>query len=210
MAGSRKHPRLRSVRMAAASLRLIPHILILLWGSARGIVRSDMLRWAEILGLQTPDTPLRRILVFVHLMTFTPEFRTVFYVRIGRIGWAFSWMCPRMRGLSIVAGSIGPGLFIQHGNSTFITASSIGANCWIGRHVVVGYSNDTDTPTIGNNVRIFTGAKIIGDITLGDNVTVGLNTVVTQSVAPGLSVLGVPSKVIWRSGNPPSGQGAGV
>jgi serine O-acetyltransferase len=188
--------------MILASLRLVPHIIVLLTGSCRGVVAADLARWAEILRMPQPSTRMVRVITFIQLMAFTPEFRNVFYMRVGAWSFAFSWMCPRMRHLSIVADSIGPGLFIQHGECTFVSAHSIGANCWIGRLVVIGYSNDTDHPTIGDNVRIFAGAKIIGDIVIGDNATIGLNTVVTQSVAPNTTVLGVPGRVIWRAAPP--------
>ena len=132
-------------------------------------------------------------------VTFLPEFRNLFYIRVGKISWPFMWLCPRMKDLDLDVGSIGPGLYIQHGQSTFVSAESIGANCTIGRHAVIGYSNRTDRPTIGNNVHIYAGAKIIGKINLGDNSVVGLNSVVITNVEPNVTVFGVPAKAISRS-----------
>jgi serine O-acetyltransferase len=149
--------------------------------------------------IKKPRTSSEFILFFIEAMTLLPEFRNLFYMRMGRKSWPFRWMCQRLRSLDIVSPSIGPGLFIQHGDNTFVTAESIGENCSIGRHVVVGYSNLTDRPTIGNNVRIQPGAKIIGKIKLGDNSVIGLNTVVIDNVEPNVTVLGVPAKVVWRS-----------
>jgi serine O-acetyltransferase len=105
-------------------------------------------------------------------------------------------MCPPLGSLKIEVPHVGPGLFIQHGDNTFISAERIGNYCWIGRHVVVGYSNATDCPTIGNNVRIFPGAKIIGKIKVGDNATIGLNTVAIDNVPPNVMLLGVPGRVV--------------
>ena len=150
--------------------------------------------------MSKPCTTTDFIILFLTLMTFTPEFRNVFYLRAGRKSWALRLACPGLSCLDVVSPSVGAGLFIMHGEDTFISANSIGAHCHIGRQVLVGYSNATDRPTIGNNVRIFPGAKIIGNITLGDNSTVGLNTVVIQDVAANTSVLGVPARVVsWRS-----------
>ncbi len=123
----------------------------------------------------------------------------MFYLRFGRRAKIFAWLCSPLASLQIEPTSIGPGLFIQHGISTLVSAESIGANCWINQHVVVGYSNENDRPTIGDNVRICSGAKIVGKLRIGDNATIGLNTVVINDVPDGATVLGVPGKVLWKS-----------
>jgi serine O-acetyltransferase len=56
----------------------------------------------------------------------------------------------------------------MHGDSTFVSADKIGENCWINQQVVIGYSNETDRPSIGNNVTIYAGAKVLGKIRVGD------------------------------------------
>ena len=72
--------------------------------------------------------------------------------------------------------------------------------------MVVGFSNETDCPTIGNNVRIFAGAKLIGKIKIGNNATIGLNTVITQDVPAHATMLGVPGKIVWMSNTPEAAQ----
>ena len=189
----------RRVRMIVSSLRLVPHIFIMLTTDSCGLLRADIACWAKALHFKEPTKSSHFLTLFVTLMTFVPEFRNLFYVRSGLIGKLFSWMCPPRESLEITPGNIGPGLFIQHGSGTLISAQSIGANCWINQQVTIGYSNHTDRPIIGNNVRIFAGAKIIGRVRIGDNATVGANTVVVRDVAPGTTVFGVPGRVIWRS-----------
>jgi serine O-acetyltransferase len=184
--------------MTISASRLLPHILIMLFCKSSAMIKTDLIRWAEIFRFREPKSKADFALVFIKFMTFTPEFRNLFYLRSGLTGLLFSWLCPRLDSLEIVTNSIGPGLFIQHGESTYISAESIGANCWIGRFVMVGYTNETDRPTIGNNVRICPGAKIIGKVKIGDNATIGLNTVITQDVSAGTTLLGVPGKVIWK------------
>jgi len=196
--------RFRRLRLLLSALRLIPHMVLLRLNLGGALVRADLAQWAKRLGLGEPQSDWDYALLFVTFMTFTPEFRNVFYLRCGTKAWLLSWLCPRLNSLDIVCPSIGPGLFIQHGENTFVTAESIGENCWIGRHVVIGYSNETDYPTIGDNVRIYAGAKIIGKIKIGDNATIGLNTVITQDVAPHATMLGVPGKVVWVSNKPPA------
>jgi serine O-acetyltransferase len=74
---------------------------------------------------------------------------------------------------------------------------------------VIGYSKafellgitprrESDTPSIGNNVTIYAGAKVLGNVKIGDNGTIGANSVVIQDVPPNATVMGVPAKIIWR------------
>lgn len=195
-------------RLAISSLRLIPHLLILQASRRRDIIKADLTYWAAVLRLRTPQTRADFAHLFLHVMTFNPEFRNLFYLRMGKRAWPFLWMCPRLGSLVIDSPSIGPGLFIQHGENTFVSADSIGVNCWIGRHVVIGHSNETDRPTIGDNVRIYPGAKIIGKIKIGNNATIGLNTVVFDNVPPNVTLLGVPGRVIGPSARAPSSRSA--
>jgi len=95
--------------------------------------------------------------------------------------------------------SIGKGLFIQHGFSTIVMAD-LGDNCWINQQVTIGYKDKSGRPKIGNNVRITAGAKVLGNITIGDNVTVGANSVVVKDVPPNCVVVGIPARIIKRDG----------
>jgi len=192
--------RFRRMRLLVSAVRLIPHIILFRFGRDGAMVRADLARWAERFGMPAPASFRDYAVIFVTFMTFTPEFRNVFYLRCGLKALLFSWMCPKMASLDISCPSVGPGLFIQHGESTWISAESIGENFWIGRLVVVGYSNETDKPTIGNNVRVYAGAKIIGKVKIGDNATIGLKTVITQDVPANVTMLGVPGKVICIAG----------
>jgi len=162
------------------------------------VVKADLARWAEVYRLGKPYSTRDYAMLFLNFMTFLPEFRNLFYLRAGIKARLLSWLCPALATLEIVPTNIGPGLFIQHGNSTMISAERIGANCWINQHVVIGYSNDTDRPTLGDNVRISAGAKIIGKIKIGNNATIGLNTVVIDNVPPNVTVFGVPGRIIWK------------
>jgi len=92
------------------------------------------------------------------------------------------------------------GFFIQHGFATIISVEKIGRNCWINQQVTIGFSNDTDCPTIGDNVIIYAGAKIIGKVKIGDNSIVGANAVVVRDVPENCTVVAVPAYIVRRNG----------
>jgi len=87
-------------------------------------------------------------------------------------------------------------LFIEHGFSTIISCRKIGKNCYINQQVTIGYSDATNCPTIGDNVEIKCGAKVIGGITVGDDVIIGANAVVVKDIPPHSIVVGVPARII--------------
>ena len=104
-----------------------------------------------------------------------------------------------METLYITAPQIGPRLYIQHGFATMISAQSIGSDCWINQQVTVGYTFDHDPPVIGNGVRISAGAKVVGNITIGDNVVIAANAAVVKDVPENAVVGGVPAKIIGEN-----------
>ena len=186
------------VRLFVSSPRLTPHLILMLSADKGGVLKGDLASWAEALDFEKPQKIIDFMTLFIIFMTFNREFRNIFYYRLGIKARLFSWMCPPLQSLEINANYIGPGLFIQHGNGTLISAERIGANCRISQQVTIGHTNPTARPTIGNNVRIGPGAKVIGDIKIGDNVTICPNTVVLEDASPGVTLLGVPGRVIWK------------
>ena len=76
----------------------------------------------------------------------------------------------------------------------------IGKNCMIGTQVTVGgKSGHFEVPVIGDNVYLATGAKILGPIKIGNNVTVGANAVVIKDVPDNCVVAGIPAKIIKQN-----------
>jgi len=155
-------------------------------------MNADVIRWLEVIEKQNQDAASG----FVYLMAFFPEFRNLFYYRAGRLKHFISFLCPGMSTLFINTPEIGPGLFIQHGFSTIINAHSVGSNCWINQQVTIGFSNKTDRPTLKDNVTVYAGAKIIGNVVVGNNVIVGANAVVVKDVPDNCTVVGVPARII--------------
>lgn len=156
--------------------------------------QMDLKRWSNILHIEGKNNSILAQLLFAY-----PEFRNLFlyrnqyrilyrtYVRI---------FYKPLETLYLQTGEIGGGLFIQHGFSTMVAAKSIGENCWINQQVTIGYKGMGDPPVIGDNVMITCGAKVLGNITVGNNVTIGANAVVVKDVEEGATMVGVPAKRI--------------
>jgi serine O-acetyltransferase len=98
------------------------------------------------------------------------------------------------------AAKIGKNLIIDHGMGVVIgETAEIGDNCLIYHGVTLGGVDLNPVkrhPTLGNNVVIGAGAKILGNITIGDNARVGANSVVIKSVPAHSTATGIPAKVI--------------
>lgn len=95
---------------------------------------------------------------------------------------------------------IGRRFFIDHGMGVVIgETAEIGDDCTLYHGVTLGgttWEKGKRHPTLGNNVVIGAGAKILGPITLGDGVRVGSNSVVVKSVGVAQTVIGVPGRVL--------------
>lgn len=108
-------------------------------------------------------------------------------------------------GFSIPMNVFGPGMSISHLGPIVINGhAKIGKNCRIHPFTTIGIDGRSDgAATIGDNVYLSTGAKIIGDIRICDNVIIAANAVVVKSVTEENSVMGgVPAKKISDKGNP--------
>ena len=102
-------------------------------------------------------------------------------------------------GFSIPINTIGAGVnFIHRGTIVINPGCIVGENSRINCEVVIGAVLGTSkkAPVIGKNVYIAPGAKILGDIKIGNNVIIGANAVVINDVPDNVTVAGVPAKVI--------------
>ncbi len=100
------------------------------------------------------------------------------------------------------AAKIGRGFFIDHGMGVVIgETTEIGENCLLYQGVTLGGTGKEKGkrhPTLQNNVVVGTGAKVLGAITIGDNVKIGANSVVLHDVQKNSIVVGVPGRVIKK------------
>ena len=115
-----------------------------------------------------------------------------------------SMLARWITGIEIHPGAvIGRRFFIDHGMGVVIgETAQIGDDCTLYHGVTLGgttWKKGKRHPTLGNNVVIGAGAKILGPIILGDDVRVGSNSVVVKSVDNAQTVVGVPARVLKDS-----------
>lgn len=92
-----------------------------------------------------------------------------------------------------------PGIVIPHGQVVIDGFVTVGAGTHIRPFVTIGLRGDHIAgPTIRRNVKIGTGAKLIGVITVGEGAVIGANSVVVDDVAPGSVVVGAPARPVER------------
>ena len=103
-------------------------------------------------------------------------------------------------GFSIPPGVFGPGLCIVHWGTIVVNdRARVGARCRLHPCTVIGIK-DGGVPVLGDGCYVGPGAKLMGAIVLGDGVTIGANAVVNRSFPSGVSVAGVPARVLERRG----------
>lgn len=141
-----------------------------------------------------------------------PSFKVMLYYRIAhrlyekKHFFLARWISQkgvRKTGIEIHPGAqIGKGFFIDHGNGVIIGETTIiGDNVTLYQGVTLGGTGKEHGkrhPTIGNNVMISTGAKVLGSFTIGDNSKIGAGSVVLNEVPPNSTVVGVPGRVVKR------------
>ncbi|WP_132282017.1 serine O-acetyltransferase [Natranaerovirga hydrolytica] len=139
-----------------------------------------------------------------------PSFKAMYKYRIAH--WLYNhkryflarWISTRAAkktGIDIHPGArIGKGLFIDHG-----VGAVIGETCEIGDNVTLyqgvtlggtGKEKGKRHPTIGNNVMVSAGAKVIGSFKVGDNSRIGAGSVVLKEVPSNCTVVGIPGRVV--------------
>lgn len=170
----------------------VVHVVFFLFSKQKNIILLDLKRYYS--------KSKNSIINLLYALTFISEFRALFYYRIGKARYLIQWLHPVFLNLYFYTLNIGAGLKIQHGFATVIAAKSIGENCWINQQVTIGYTNDKDCPTIGDNVIIYCGAIVLGDIHIGNNSIIGAGAVVTKDIPANCVVVGNPAGIIKRDG----------
>ena len=118
---------------------------------------------------------------------------------------AISQTARHFTGIEIHPGAtIGKNFFIDHGSGVVIgETTEIGDNCTLYQGVTLGGTGKDvgkRHPTIGNNVLIGSGAKVLGPFTVGDHSKIAANAVVLHPVPENSTAVGIPAKVVRRDG----------
>ncbi|MCL2071269.1 MAG: serine O-acetyltransferase [Oscillospiraceae bacterium] len=111
----------------------------------------------------------------------------------------------RRTGIEIHPGAkIGRKLFIDHGSGVVIgETAEIGDNCTIYQGVTLGGTGKDigkRHPTLGNNVMVGSGAKVLGPFKVGDNSKIAANAVVLKEVPPNSTAVGIPARIVMKDG----------
>ena len=167
-----------------------------------GYIREEI----EIIRERDPaiKTPLE---VFLY-----PSFKAILKYRIAHklymrqhyfLARWISQRTARKTGIEIHPGAtIGRGLFIDHGHGVIIGETAVvGDNVTLFQGVTLGGNGKEKGkrhPTVGDNVMISAGAKVLGSFKIGENSKIGAGSVVLSEVPPNSTVVGVPGRVVKR------------
>ena len=140
------------------------------------------------------------ILVFYRISNVFYKYKMFFIAR------AISQFGRFLTGIEIHPGAkIGKRLFIDHGMGIVIgETAEIGDNCTIYHGVTLGGTGKDILkrhPTLGNNVMVGAGAKLLGPINVGNNVKIGAGAVVLKDIEDNVTVVGVPASRIIKKGS---------
>lgn len=157
---------------------------------------------------------------FLRCYWTTPGFNYTFWLRLtshlrrkGRIWRPLHYLCRALLhrrsikyGITIAYNTrIGPGLYIGHfGGIVLSDQAVLGADCNLNHGVTIGAKyggRNPGVPVIGDRAYLGPGCAVIGGITLGNDVAVGANSVVMESVPDSGVVAGVPAKLVSEKGS---------
>lgn len=150
----------------------------------------------------------------VEVFFLYPGIRAVFWHRVAhffflhKMKFIARWISQTSRfwtGIEIHPGAkIGKGLFIDHGMGVVIgETAEIGDNCTLYQGVTLGGTGTEKGkrhPTLGNNVMVGCGAKILGPFKVGDNSKIAAGAVVLSEVPPNSTCVGVPARIVKLEG----------
>ena len=170
-----------------------------------------MLFYGDIKAAQKKDPAAKsflEVLLLYHGLHALVHYRIahIFYrMRLYFLARLISQVSRFMTGIEIHPGAkIGKRFFIDHGMGVVIGETAIiGDDVLLYQGVTLGgtgLEKGKRHPTIGNNVVIGGGAKVLGNITVGDNSYIGANAVVIKDVPPNSTVVGVPGRITKQDG----------
>ena len=149
-------------------------------------------------------------------MTTYPGVHAVIFYRLShglwnaRLKWLARWLSTLGRWLTGIeihpAAKIGRRFFIDHGMGVVVgETAEIGDDCTLYHGVTLGgttWKKGKRHPTLGDDVVVGAGAKVLGPIIIGAGARIGSNAVVVKDVPPGATVVGIPGRVVKQAAAP--------
>ncbi len=149
---------------------------------------------------------------YVEVLFLYPSINALFSYRIAhffyerKLFFLARWISQFSRGLTGIeihpGAKIGRRLFIDHGMGVVVgETATIGDDCVIYHGVTLGATECDDVkrhPDLGNRVIVGAGAKILGNITIGDDAKIGANAVVLKNIPNGATAVGIPAKILIK------------
>lgn len=165
--------------------------------------KQDVLRWIALERSNKPDRvtlPVTLRLLYRHMpLRATAWFRLANWCKRRHLRIFPSVIqhhLLRVYGLDIVVGmDVDGGLYIAHPCGISVYAQHIGRNCSLIGACTIGMNKEWEFPLIGDNVFIGAGARVLGGISIGNDVKVGANAVVLSDAPNGATLVGVPARV---------------
>ncbi len=166
--------------------------------------------WADIAHYARRQNSRISFGFLVKLFLLTPGFGFVFRRRlaeaavaipgVGRVlrRWIWARTCVRYGSELAISTEIGGGLYIPHPFGIVVGHGRIGKNVTLLQGVTIGNLKGIDGSgtILADDCYIGAGAKLLGDIAIGDHAIIGANSVVINDVPPGATVVGVPARII--------------
>ena len=167
----------------------------------------NIFKWLkdEFLNIQQKDPAVKSKLEIIlyasfHAVLYHKLAHFLYKCKLYFLARLISQIARFLTGIEIHPGAtLGRRVFFDHGMGIVIGETAIvGDDCVIFHGVTLGGLSSKRHPTIKNNVMLGAGAKLLGDITIGENVKVGANAVVLTDVPDNAIAVGIPARIIVK------------
>lgn len=172
-----------------------------------GVMFENLLKDARNIQIKDPAAKNILYVIFLypgfHILIWHKLAHFFYKVHLYFLARLLSQLARLLTGIEIHPGAkIGKRLFIDHGMGVVIgETAEVGDDCTIYHNVTLGGTGKDKNkrhPTLGNNVMVGAGAKVLGPILIGNNVKIGANAVVLKEVKDNTTVAGIPAKEVVR------------
>lgn len=178
---------------------MIPHILCYWFSTNKRIVDEDIVAWGKY--RKNVDSS-HMLSSFINLMVGQKDFRAQFYLRIGKMRVLLRLLLPDIKCYSFEGCEIGGGWVLMHGFGVVLNGGTIiGKNCTMYHGVTIGTIDMKTSPLIGDNVLIGAGAKVLGNVKVGNLVKIGAGAVVVDDIPDGCTVVGTKATIVRTDNN---------